>query len=147
MFATVIGRLYERSYGEIEVTNTHSFTDCNYADYYGKYVDWAAKEGIISGYGNGKFGPNDQISREQMAAILYRFANFLGALPADTGAALAYPDAGSISSWAQTAAKYCQQTGIITGRDGGSFVPQGTATRAEVSVILERFIENVLDQA
>ncbi|MEA4955692.1 MAG: S-layer homology domain-containing protein [Pseudoflavonifractor sp.] len=145
MFATVIGRLYERSYGEIEASGTHSFTDCKYDDYYGKYVDWAAEEGIIGGYGNGEFGPNDQISREQMAAILYRFADFLGALPADTGAALAYPDAGSISSWAQSAAKYCQQTSIITGRDGGSFVPQGTATRAEVAVILERFIESVLD--
>ena len=145
MFATVIGRLYERSFGEIKNSVTHSFTDCDYDDYYGKYVDWAAKEGIIGGYGNGEFGPNDQISREQMAAILYRFANFLGALPADTGAALAYPDAGSISSWAQNAAWYCQQTGIITGRDGGSFVPQGTAARSEVAVILERFIKNVLD--
>jgi len=145
MFATVIGRLYERSYGAIEAMSTHSFTDCNYNDYYGKYVDWAAKEGIISGYGNGKFGPDDQISREQMAAILYRFANALGVLPADTGAALAYPDAASISSWAQKAALYCQSTGIITGRAGGNFVPQGMATRAEVAVILERLIENVIN--
>lgn len=145
MFATVIGRLYERSYGEIEAAETHSFTDCDYDDYYGKYVDWAAKEDIIGGYGNGEFGPDDQISREQMAAILYRFADFLGVLPADTGTELDYPDAGDISSWAQAAALYCQSTGIITGRDGGSFAPQGTATRAEVAVILERFIKNVLD--
>ena len=145
MFATVIGRLYERSFGEIEAAGTHSFTDCDYDDYYGKYVDWAAKEGVIGGYGNGKFGPNDQITREQMAAILYRFADFLDVLPADMGAELDYPDAGDISSWSQAAALYCRQTGIITGRDGGSFAPQDTATRAEVAVILERFIENVLD--
>ena len=145
MFATVIGRLYERSFGEFEVTNTHSFTDCNYSDYYAKYVDWAAKEGVVGGYGNGEFGPNDQITREQMAAILYRFADFLGVLPADMGAELDYPDAGDISSWSQAAALYCRQTGIITGRDGGSFAPQDTATRAEVAVILERFIENVLN--
>ncbi len=145
MFATVIGRLYERSFGEIEAAGTHSFTDCDYDDYYGKYVDWAAKGGVIGGYGNGEFGPNDQITREQMAAILYRFADFLDVLPADMGAELDYPDAGDISSWSQAAALYCRQTGIITGRDGGSFAPQGTATRAEVAVILERFIENVLD--
>jgi hypothetical protein len=147
MFATVIGRLYERSYGESETADTHSFTDCDYDNYYGKYVDWAAEEGVIGGYGNGEFWPNDQISREQMAAILYRFADFLGAIPADIDSTLDYPDAGDISSWAQSAALYCQSTGIITGRDGGNFAPQGTATRAEVAVILERFIENALDQA
>ena len=145
MFATVIGRLYERSYGEIKETDTHSFTDCDYDDYYGKYVDWAAEEGIISGYGNGEFGPNDPISREQMAAILYRFADFLGVLPSGTDTVLDYPDAGDISSWAESVALYCQSTGIITGGDGGNFNPQDTATRAQVAVILERFIENVLN--
>ena len=81
MFAAVIGRLYERSYGEIQALSDHAFTDCDYDDYYGKYVDWAAEESIIGGYGNGKFGPDDQVTREQMAAILYRFADFLGVLP------------------------------------------------------------------
>ncbi len=145
MFATVIGHLYERSYGEIETLSVHAFTDCNYDDYYGKYVDWAAEKGIIGGYGNGKFGPDDQVTREQMAAILHRFADFLGVVPSDMNTALNYPDASAISSWAQSAALYCQTTGIITGRDGGNFVPQGTATRAEVAVILKRFIENTLD--
>ncbi len=144
MFATVIGRLYERSYGEIETMSTHVFTDCDYGDYYGKYVDWAAENGILDGYWNGEFGPDDPVTREQMAAILYRFADFLGVLPDDMDTALSYPDAGTISSYAESAALYCQSTGIITGRDGGSFVPQGTATRAEVAVILERFIENIL---
>ena len=76
MFATVIGRLYERSYGKIEVSGDHTFTDCDYDDYYGKYVDWAADAGIIGGYGNVKFGPSDPVTREQMAAILYHFAVF-----------------------------------------------------------------------
>ena len=144
MFATVIGRLYERSYGAIAASRDHAFTDCNYDAYYGNYVDWAAKEGIISGYGNSAFGPNDQITREQMAAILYRFADFVGVLPNNTNTTLRYSDAGSISDWAKNAALYCQRTSIITGRDGGSFVPRGTATRAEVAVILERFIKNVV---
>ncbi len=145
MFAAVIGRLYERSYGEISISNARAFTDCDYDDYYGKYVDWAAQNGVILGYGNNKFGPNDQITREQMAAILYRFANFLGVLPSNMDTALTYPDAANISTWAGNAALYCQTTGIITGRGGGTFVPQGTATRAEVATILERFIENTLD--
>jgi hypothetical protein len=144
MFATVIGRLYERSYGEIENAGAQTFDDCDYSAYYGKYVDWAAKEGIIGGDGNGEFGPDDRITREQMAAVLYRFANFLGVLPHDMDTELSYPDTGDISSWAVSAASYCQSTGIITGRDGGNFVPQGLATRAEVAVILERFIENTL---
>ena len=141
MFATVIGRLYERSCGEIEILSTHAFTDCDYDVYYGKYIDWAAEIGIIGGYGDGIFGPDDQITREQMAAILYRFADFLGVLPSDMDTALTYPDANTISSWAEKAAVYCQRTGIITGREGGSFAPQDTSTRAEVATIFERFIE------
>ncbi|HWQ75343.1 MAG TPA: S-layer homology domain-containing protein [Syntrophomonas sp.] len=144
MFATVIGRLYERSYGEIEVSDAHAFTDCDYNDYYGKYIDWAAENNIIGGYGNGKFGPNDQITREQMAAILYRFAGFLNVLPANLNTALYYNDSGSISGYAKNAALYCQTTGIIGGRSGGMFAPQATATRAEVATIIQRFVELIV---
>lgn len=144
MFATVVGRLYERSYGEISVPDTRAFTDCDYNAYYGKYVDWAVKNNIIGGYGNGLFGPDDSITREQMAAILYRFASFLGVLPHDVGDTLKYTDANSISDYAKTAALYCQATGIIGGREGGVFAPRETATRAEVAAILQRFIEAAL---
>lgn len=144
MFATVIGRLYERSYGEIEMSGNQSFTDCGYDAYYGKYIAWASENGIINGYGNGRFGPDDQITREQMAAILYRFADFLGVFPDSMDTALDYPDADSISDYAQTAALYCQTTGVIGGYTGGVFAPQKTATRAEVSTIIQRFIEFVL---
>jgi hypothetical protein len=145
MFAAVIGRLYERSYGEITALSDHAFTDCDYDGYYGKYVDWAAENGIINGVGGGLFEPNREITREEMAATLYRFADFLGVLPGNMGTALAYPDAGDISGWAENAALYCQTAGIITGRGGGNFVPQGTATRAEVAAIIERFAEAVMD--
>ncbi|MPM47276.1 hypothetical protein SDC9_93984 [bioreactor metagenome] len=144
MFATVIGRLYERSFGEIDAASVHAFTDCIYDDYYGRYVDWASINNILSGYGNGGFGPVDQITREQMAAILYRFADFLGVLPSEMNTVLSYPDAKEISGYAASATLYCQTTGIITGRDGGRFDPQGTATRAEVATIIQRFIESVL---
>lgn len=144
MFATVIGRLYERSYGAINTSDTNAFTDCSYDKYYGKYVNWAAEKGIISGYGNGQFGPNDKITREQMAAILYRFVGFLGASPNNVDTTLKYTDSNTISNWAGNAALYCQGTGIIAGRDGGYFVPKSVATRAEVATILQRFIEKTV---
>lgn len=143
MFAAVIGRLYERSFGGIEAASTNTFTDCDYDEYYGKYVDWAAKNGIIGGYGDGLFGPGDMITREQMAAILYRFADFLGALPCSIDAALNYSDAASISSYAKNAALYCQTTSIITGREGSCFAPGETASRAEVAAVVERFVETI----
>lgn len=144
MFAPAAGRLYERSFGEIEVQVSSAFTDCDDSNYYGKYVDWAAEKGIMGGYGNGKFGPDDQITREQMAAILYRFADLLDALPNGTDTAPDYPDADSISAYAKDAALYCQTTGIITGRNGSAFAPQETATRAEVATIMQRFVESIV---
>ncbi|NLT15235.1 MAG: S-layer homology domain-containing protein [Clostridiales bacterium] len=144
MFATVVARLYERSYGEIDTPGSLSFTDCDGGAYYGRYVAWAAENGIVGGYGNGLFGPDDLITREQMAAMLCRFADFLGVFPSSMDTVLDYPDADSISDYAKTAALYCQTTGVIGGRDGGVFAPQETATRAEVAAIIQRFVEFVL---
>lgn len=145
MFATVLGRLYERSYGTIVQASSGEFTDVDYSGWYGRYVNWAAKNGIITGVGGSEFLPNREITRQEMAAMLYRFAKYINAAPEGVQTtALTYPDASGISSWANEAAAYCQKTGTITGRDGGAFVPQGTATRAEVAVILERFINNVV---
>lgn len=144
MFATIIGRLYEHSYGKIEVSGSNTFKDCDYGSYYGKYVDWTAKEGIIEGYGNDRFGPDDPITRQQIAVMLYRFSDYLGVLPGDVDTWLNYRDAASISSWAERAALYCQTTGIISGQGSGLFAPQETATRAEVATMIERFIEFVM---
>ncbi len=144
MFAAVIGRLYERSFGAIETSNTNTFSDCDYEAWYGKYVDWAADAGIIEGYGDDKFGPSKLITREQMATLLYRFAEYLGALPVDVDEALMYTDASDISDWAKSAALYCQTSQIITGRSGGVFAPKETVTRAEAATIIQRFVNSVL---
>ena len=145
MFATVIGRLYERSYGEISVSDAHAFTDCNYNDYYGKFVDWAAENNIIQGVGGGIFQPDRQVTRQEMSVMLRRFAEFMKlSASTSTGAALNYSDASSIAAWAKDAALYCQETGIITGRDGGNFAPTETASRAEVAAITQRFVKLVL---
>ncbi len=141
MFAAVIGRLYERSYGMLQSESSHNFTDVDYDAYYGVYVDWSAENNIITGVGGGLFEPDREITRQEMAAILYRFAKFLNALPESTSnAVLEYPDSADIEGWAKEAAAFCQQAVIITGRDNGNFVPKGTATRAEVAAILQRFI-------
>lgn len=118
---------------------------CDYDAYYGKYVDWTAKNDIIGGYGNNRFGPDDSITREQMAAILYRFAGFLDVLPGHIDIVFRYPDSGGISSYAKDAALYCQATGVVSGRDGGMFAPRETAARAEVAAMLQRFIENMIN--
>jgi uncharacterized repeat protein (TIGR02543 family) len=145
MFATVIGRLYERSYGDLKISDVSAFTDCDYDEWYGSYVNWCAENGIVTGVGGGLFQPDREITRAEMAAIIYRFAKFMGNLATGSEETeLSYPDAADIASWTTEAALYCQQTGIIQGRDGGNFSPQGTATRAEVAAILQRFIKNTL---
>jgi uncharacterized repeat protein (TIGR02543 family) len=143
MLATVIGRLYERSYGPLQTTGAHAFTDCSYSSWYGSYIDWCSEKGIIQGVGGGRFEPDRQITRQEMAAMLYRFAKVMKLSTGSTaGTKLNYSDAADIASWAREAALYCQEVGIITGRTGsGGFAPKDTATRAEVANALQPFIE------
>lgn len=110
MFASVIGRLYERSYGQITTTGSgNKFTDVDTDAYYGGYVDWAAEKGIITGVGDGKFEPDREITREEMALILYRFAKFLNVSVTESGEIqLSYPDASDISSWTSRCSKVLQ---------------------------------------
>lgn len=141
MFVTVIGRLYERSYGHITGENT--FLDVNQEAYYTKYVGWANNHGIIEGVGENKFAPKAMVTREQMASIIQRFAAFLD--KADVpDKALAYTDSANISPWAIEGAKYCQETKVITGKDSGNFDPKENATRAEVAAVIERFIKVIV---
>lgn len=145
MFSTVVGRLYERSYGSLEVDQTHMFTDCDYDSWYGPYVDWCSENGIIKGIGGGLFQPDREITRQEMVSILYRFSEFMEAAEVETsGVSLSYTDAVEISSWALEAVKYGAGSGIVIGRDDGRFEPQATATRAEVSMIIKRFVNEVI---
>lgn len=144
MFVTVIGRLYERSYSSVTTAGRQTFSDADYDAYYGPYVEWAAANGIVVGNGHGQFEPDRAITRQEMAVLLFRFAEFLKAAGEIGTERLAYPDASGIASWAFDAARYCQSTAIIMGRNGGVFAPTETATRAEVAAILERFIELVV---
>ncbi len=144
MFVTVLGRLYERSYGEIRDPEKRMFTDCDYNSYYGKYVDWATSLGIIKGYGGGLFGPDNEINREQMATLIYNYARVLRKVPYVMDKTLYYTDAASISTWAFDGAIFCQTTQLIRGRIDGSFAPKENATRAETAAILARIIQYVM---
>ena len=104
--------------------------DCWYAD--GVY--WARLNGVVSGYSDSAFGPNDPLTREQLATILWRYAES----PAVAGSA-SFADESDIASWAASAVDWAQESGYINGVGGNRFDPDGTATRAQVAVILMRF--------
>ena len=131
MLATV---LY-RAAGSPAATGGASFTDVSDSAYYHNAASWASANGIVSGYGNGLFGSNDPVTREQLAAILWRYD---GSPEAEVGENFA--DEASIASYASTAVDWARAEGIISGMDGNRFAPQGSATRAQVSAILHRYL-------
>ena len=121
-----------------------SFTDVVSGQYYTNAVAWANANGIVTGYGNGKFGPNDKITREQLAAILYRYAQYKKydvSVGEDTNI-LSYADAQSVSAYAIPAMQWACGAGIVNGSNG-KLNPQNNATRAEVAAMLMRYCENV----
>lgn len=102
--------------------------------YYTPYVEWAAKNGIIDGYGGGKFGPGDSITREQMCQIMYTYSKVMG-ITLKTSSVNDFSDIGSVSAWAQTAVRAIQSAGIISGVGNNTFAPKKTSTRAEVAQV------------
>lgn len=115
-----------------------SFADVASGSYYATAVAWAAKNGIVDGYNSSKFGPNDAITREQFATILYRYAKWLGY--SASGSSLAgYADGSSVSSWAKDAMSWAVKNSIVTGVTTTRLNPTGTATRAEAAQMLMNF--------
>lgn len=140
MVVTVLYRLENQP-----STSAASFTDVASGAYYANAVAWANANGIVSGYGSGKFGPNDKVTREQLATILYRYAQYKKydvSVGEDTNI-LSYDDAQSISSYAIPAIQWACGAGVVTGKSGSKLDPKGNATRAEVAAMLMRFCENV----
>ena len=136
MLATLLYRLE----GEPAVTGGSAFTDVADSAWYADAVSWAAENGIVGGYGGGLFGPEDNITREQLATILYRYAQAKGhdvSVGEDTNI-LSYTDALEISEYAIPAMQWACGAGIIQG-NGGYLNPQGDATRAEIATMLMRF--------
>ena len=117
-----------------------TFTDVDASLWYAEAVRWAASEGIIKGYGNGTFGPNDSVTREQLAAMLYRYEQSRGG--GFTGSwmfLLDFTDRDQVDDWAYEAMCWMTMNGVITGKGGGILSPKGQATRAEAAAMLMRF--------
>lgn len=137
MAATVLYRLA----GAPEPAAASGFSDVAADAYYAKAVAWAAAQNIVSGTGDGRFSPDLAVTREEIAAMLYRYAEAMDKVPADgwvyNGAA--YTDAASISTWARQAVAYCSMMGVVSGKDGGRFDPKGSAQRCEFAAMIDRF--------
>ncbi len=140
MLVTVLYRLE----GEPVGTGSSSFSDVRSGSYYEKAVAWAAANGIVTGTGSTSFSPDAKVTREQLAAILYRYAQYKK-LDTDAGAKLdSFSDAGNVSGYASEALSWAVSEGLINGASG-RLTPKGDATRAQVAAILHRFVENVMD--
>lgn len=122
------------------------FHDVPEATWFTTSVGWAADNGIISGYDNGVFKPNEKITREQIAVILYRYGTLKGYDMDGEVSLTMYMDQSKISPWALESMRWASQSGIITGRTSSTLSPAGEATRAEVAEILRRFIEKYEQQ-
>ena len=138
MIVTILYRLE----GEPDAAAS-SFTDVASNMYYADAINWAAANGIVNGITTTTFGPDNAITREQMAAILYRYAQYKGYDVTASNDLGSYTDASQISAYATTAMQWANAEGLITGNTTTTINPTGNATRAEVATILMRFCENI----
>jgi hypothetical protein len=135
MLVTVLWRLE----GKPTMQSNNTFTDLS-QEWYVEAVIWANENGIVLGYGDGIFGPNDELTREQMVTMLYRYSQYKGqnvSARVDLGG---YTDADNISSWALSAMEWANAEGLITGRTSASLASKGTATRSELATIIMRYL-------
>ena len=131
-----------RMEGETPVTTEKTFGDITGEEWYGPAVLWAAENSIVTGYQDGNFGPADMITREQMAVMMYRYANYLGQDVSKVGDFSDFEDAASVSAFAADAMGWATNAGIITGKENGTKIdPQGNTARSEAAIILQRFAE------
>lgn len=141
--AMLVAVLY-RNEGEPAVDKSISFADVNMNSYYANAVLWAKQNGIISGINETEFAPDENITREQIAAIMHRYAKYRNydVTVGDDTNILSYEDAESISEYAMSSMKYVVGSGLIKGKSASTLNPKDYATRAEIASILHRFIEN-----
>lgn len=138
MFVTILHRLEGTPYAAGE-----KFADVPSNQYYANAVAWASKNGIVFGYGNSTFGPNDTITREQMAVILYRYVLYKGYGKETSGDISAYTDADRVSSYAVEAMTWAVGSGMIIGVGSNQLAPRDGATRAQVAELMMRFCDSI----
>ena len=140
MIVTILYRLE----GEPAFMNDNIFSDVASGSWYEKAVVWASGKGIVLGYDDGTFQPDKAITREELAAILYRYAQMKG--EGFVGASMflmPFEDLSEISDWASESVRWCYMHHIILGRTETTFVPKATATRAEAAAMMQRFCQNL----
>ena len=137
MMATILWRME----GSPVPKGKNSFTDVEAGKWYADAITWTTENGIFAGYGKDKFCPDDPITREQLAAIFYRYADYKGYDLTVKGNLDKFKDADKITDYAKTAMQWAVGSGLVKGKSGNLLDPQGTATRAEIAAMLHRFIE------
>lgn len=135
MIATVLWRLAERPGG-----GDSTFADVSGGMYYAEPIAWGIENGIVKGVGGDMFAPNDNVDRESVAIILYRFAELNGLVSDDVGSLDGFADADSVSPWAQKELAWAVSVGIIAGKDGNRLEPTAGATRVEVATMMWRYL-------
>ena len=137
MMATILWRME----GSPAPKGKNSFTDVEAGKWYADAITWTAENSIFAGYGKDKFGPDDSITREQLAAIFYRYAGYKGYDLTVKGNLDKFKDADKVTDYAKMAMQWAVSSGLVKGKSGNLLDPQGTATRAEIAAMLHRFIE------
>ena len=127
--------LYNKE-GRPAVTDGSNFADVAPGAWCAPAITWAAERGIVGGYGNGMFGPDDNITREQLAVMLWRYAGS----PAATDKELHFTDADKVSGYARDALRWAVENSVINGKGGGILDPKGLATRAQVAQMLKNYL-------
>ncbi len=132
-------QLFYNLEGKPAVTGDSTFSDVTSGHWAVDAITWAAQNDIVAGIGGGLYDPDTDVTREQFAVMLYKYARFKGYDLTATGDLTQFPDAGSISSWAETALSWANGKGLINGNEDGTLAPGGTATRAQAASILAHF--------
>lgn len=129
--------------GQPTVTGESTFTDSN-THWAAKAIAWAQKTGVVSGYGNNTFRPNQAVTREELAQMLYNYAEYKQYDLTASGDLTAFPDVSKVSDWAETAMSWANGNALINGHDDGTLEPGGTTIRAQAASILMNFDLNVV---
>ena len=137
-------QLFYNLEGKPTVTGDSTFTDVTSGHWAVDAITWAAQNDIVAGIGGGLYDPDSNVTREQFAVMLYKYARFKSYDLTATGDLTQFPDAGSISSWAETALSWANGKGLINGNEDGTLAPGGTATRAQAASILAQFDQSFI---
>ena len=136
-------QLFYNLEGKPTVTGDSAFTDVTSGHWAVDAITWAAQNDIVAGIGGNLYDPDSNVTREQFAVMLYKYARFKGYDLTATGDLTRFPDAGSISSWAETALSWANGKGLINGHENGTIDPKGSTIRAQAASIMANFDQNV----